>query len=70
MASCKVEIKTNVYLQLSENEARFLMGLTQNYLGPIQENESKSERNMRETIFMSIRDALNTQYVKEMETKT
>jgi hypothetical protein len=54
MADCTVETKRTYYLELTEDEARYLKDLTQNKLTPGQESDGGRTR---ERIFTAINDA-------------
>lgn len=57
MAKCNVKVEKTVHLTLDEGEARYLLELTQNYLGGAIEDEHEEARSMRERIFRSIDEA-------------
>jgi len=54
----KVEREVVVFLTLSEYQARYLQGLTQNYLGGNPRDESDQNARARESIFTALKDAL------------
>ena len=55
MAKAKVEKQVKVHLMMDEDEAKYIMGLVQNYFGT--DGESEKSYNIRKNIFDALESA-------------
>lgn len=58
MATISIKKKKIITLNLTENEAKWLKDLTQNYLGHSKKNEHPENKKIRESIFTCLKQGL------------